>query len=891
MVEKPHFIKCGPVPTLRDWRKLPSNELTRAERNMRFVEKYLKAPGGSHVGKPIVLAPFQENFFYAVFDNPYTTRTAILSKARKNAKALALDTPIPTPKGWKTMGDIKTGDYVYGSDGKPVKVIAESEIFTEKECYKLTFSDGSQIVASEDHIWTTKHKYRPWEGKTGRYFTKGFNKRPVIANVTTSQIKESLRIERSDGNTENNHSVPVNAPLAADEKHLLVHPYTLGAWLGDGKTAGASLTCGDEDLEHMVGMLELFEKNVSVHKSENRSNTIKISTSVGNGRKKTSLRVRLREIGVLGNKHIPDCYFESSIEQRIQLLQGLMDTDGTVNKCGGKYPRASFCNKNYDLVYGVWRLLRSLGLKSKIIQTRAKLYDKDYGMCYKVEFTVPKNFPVFSLMRKQNLLPDEIGKRSKSIQIVGCEYVGKIPCKCIAVDSEDHLFLAGHGCIPTHNTATIAMIVLCYLVGPEAIKNGVIVSGARSQKQAGMIFRMARSMVTQSEKLQSLIKIIPSSKELHGLAMGTVYTALSAEGKTAHGDGPLVAILDEAGQVSGPYDAFFEAIITSQGAYENPILFVISTQAATDGDWLSIQIDDAVTSQNPRTVCHLYAADNDCDVKDEEQWRKANPAYDYFFPKQELVDASDKAERMPSFQNTFRNLHLNQRISVNSPFVSKDVWQQNGEVAGSLKGKKVYGGLDLSAVSDLTGLVLIGEGGDVECYAWLPAEGLLEKSKNDRVPYDVWAKQGYLTTTPGRAIEYEWVAHQLRRIFTEYDVQQINFDRFNMKFLRPWLERAGFTAKELEKFVEMGQGFVSMGPAVRALEAALLQKQLKHSNNPILTMCAGNAVVESDAAGNRKFTKKKATGRIDLIVCMAMAEDARSAHKKPASGEWSLHFL
>lgn len=440
-------------------------------------------------------------------------------------------------------------------------------------------------------------------------------------------------------------------------------------------------------------------------------------------------------------------------------------------------------------------------------------------------------------------------------------------------------------------TATIAMIVICYLVGPEAVPDAIITSGARSQKQSGMIFRMARNMLLQSPELVSLVKIVPSTKEIYGLARRTYYAALSAEGKTAHGDGPLVAILDEAGQVRGDYDAFFEAIITSQGAWEKPILFIISTQAATDADWLSKEIDDAIDSQDPRIVCHLYTAPEDCDLDDEEAWRMANPAYDYFFPKQELVDGAEKAKRMPSFNNTFRNLHLNQRIEAESPFITRDVWELNGSAPDPAKGKKVFGGLDLSAVADLTALVFVTEDGDVISRFWLPKEGLREKSKSDRVPYDVWEKQGHISTTPGRSIEYEYIAYELKRIFDQYDVQQINFDRFAIKFLIPWLKKAGLTEKQIEKFKELGQGFVSMGSAIRELESRLLQGKLKHGMNPPLTMCIGNCRVEMDAAGNRKFTKKKSTGRIDGAVALAMAVDALARYEENSKKEWSLHFI
>lgn len=440
-------------------------------------------------------------------------------------------------------------------------------------------------------------------------------------------------------------------------------------------------------------------------------------------------------------------------------------------------------------------------------------------------------------------------------------------------------------------TATIAMIVLCFLVGPEAIQNAIIVSGARSQKQAAMIFRFAKNMVNQSPELSGLVKVTESSKRLHGIPMGTEYSALSAEGKTAHGDGPLVAILDEAGQVRGEYDAFIEAIITSQGSYTSPLLFIISTQAPTDADWLSIQIDDAINSQDPKTVCHLYAADDECDLDDEEQWKKANPAYGLFLNENEIIEAAEKAMRMPSFENTFRNLHLNQRIALESPFVSKGVWMDNAVKEVVPRGTPVYAGLDLSAVSDLTALVLVSNTGAVEPIFWLPNEGLREKSKADRVPYDRWHEMGLLRTTPGRSIEYEYIAHELRRVFNEYDVQQINFDRYAMRFLKPWLEKVGFSVKEMEKFKDFGQGMFSMSPALRDLEAKLLQKQIKHGANPILTMCAHNCKIEMDAAGNRKFTKKKSTGRIDGMVALAMAVAAWTSHETVKSGEWSLHFI
>jgi phage terminase large subunit-like protein len=213
-------------------------------------------------------------------------------------------------------------------------------------------------------------------------------------------------------------------------------------------------------------------------------------------------------------------------------------------------------------------------------------------------------------------------------------------------------------------------------------------------------------------------------------------------------------------------------------------------------------------------------------------------------------------------------------VEARSPFVTRAIWQENGAEPADLDGEEVYGGLDLSSVSDLTALVLVSRAGDVKPTFWLPAEGLAEKSRADRVPYDVWADQGYLNTTPGRSIDYEFVAEYLRGVFDRCRVQALAFDRYNMKFLRPWLERVGFSEDELARFVEFGQGYVSMSPALRELETMLLGKKLKHGNHPVLAMCAANAVVDKDAAENRKFTKAKATGRIDGMVALAMAVGA-----------------
>lgn len=419
-------------------------------------------------------------------------------------------------------------------------------------------------------------------------------------------------------------------------------------------------------------------------------------------------------------------------------------------------------------------------------------------------------------------------------------------------------------------TTFSAGITLLHLAGPEYVPNGQIFSAAQSRDQAAILFSLCAKMVRLSPTLSQFVGIRDTAKQLYCSEIGTLYRALSADASTAYGLSPSLIIHDELGQVKGPRSELFEALETAAGAQSNPLSIVISTQAPTDNDLLSVLIDDALSGADPTIKCVLYTAPMDADPFDVETIKKANPHF-YLMNTSEVIKQATDAKRMPSREASYRNLILNQRVEASNPFVSRAVWMENGEEPEPMEGKSFYAGLDLSSVNDLTSLVLVSDNGDVHPRFWLPEEGLAEKSRNDRVPYDVWARDGYLLTTPGRSIEYEFVAWELRDIFNKCNVKKLAFDRYNMKFLKPWLEKAGFTEEELERFVEFGQGFVSMSPAIRELESKLLQKQLKHGNHPVLTMCAANAITVNDPAGNRKFTKQKSNGRIDGMQALAQA--------------------
>lgn len=436
-------------------------------------------------------------------------------------------------------------------------------------------------------------------------------------------------------------------------------------------------------------------------------------------------------------------------------------------------------------------------------------------------------------------------------------------------------------------TGLIAGLLLAHLVGPEAKLNAQLVSGAMSREQAALVFRLASQMVMLSPTLSKIVRIVPSGKRLLGLPLNTEYKALAADGKTAHGLSPLFCLIDEAGQVRGPQSDFIDALTTSQGAHAYPLLIVISTQAASDQDWLSIQIDDAKVSNDPRIVCHLYAAPEGCDLLDKEAWKTANPAMGLFRSEDDLREQMTQAQRMPSMENSARNLLLNQRVSTESPFISPDVWKScAAEVLPFDDDTRIYAGLDLSARTDLTALVLVGKidgKWNTVPYFWTPHDGLKDRAKRDRSPYDLWHRQGYLRTTPGATVDYEFVATDMAAMLAGLNVQAIAYDRWRIALLKKEFERIGADLP----LVEWGQGYKDMAPAIDHLEAELLNGRVCHGNHPVLSMCAANAVITKDPTGARKLDKSRATGRIDGLQAMAMAFGiaAGSDHLPESTGE------
>jgi phage terminase large subunit-like protein len=434
-------------------------------------------------------------------------------------------------------------------------------------------------------------------------------------------------------------------------------------------------------------------------------------------------------------------------------------------------------------------------------------------------------------------------------------------------------------------TALIAFIVLLHLCGPEAEIGSEVVSGARSRDQAGMVFRYASKCARLNPDLSSIIRIRDTAKELDCPQLQTTYKALSADASTNLGRSPKVAIHDELGQVRGPRDEFFEAIDTAQGAHDDPLTLIISTQAPRPDDLLSVMIDDALKGKDPMTKVSLYTAPEDMDPFSDEALKAANPAFGDFLNAEYCRELAEKARRMPSREAAYRNLIINQRVNMHNPFVTRSVWEGNAGDPDFSGVREVYVGLDLSARNDLTAMTMAGKDEDgvvhTATYFFAPQIGVEDRSAKDREPYDVWAREGFITLTPGASVDYSYVAQQLGELCDNFPVKCIKFDRWRIDVLKQEVARLGLELP-LEPF---GQGFKDMTPALDALESILLSGNMRHGGNPVLDMCAENAVAERDAAGNKKLSKVKATGRIDGMVSLAMAVGAMNTQpfeqKKP----------
>lgn len=376
--------------------------------------------------------------------------------AAGGGKGLALDTPLPTPTGWTRMGDVQPGDTLFDDRGQPCAVTAVSQV-SRRPCFRLTFDDGSTLVADDVHRWVTfsaaelaaltrkspewraaRRARRPSRAKEGTSPARlaalaKLNARDTTTAAPTGTVRDTSELYATllTASGRRNHAIPVAPSLATLNRSLPIPPYTLGAWLGDGTSRNGQLTGIDAGVWARIGA-DGFKVVHYVH-SEQAHNIL-------------GLQPKLRAAGLLQNKHIPPAYLRAGHADRLALLQGLMDTDGYAAPDGG----CEFDGVNERLVADTLELVRSLGIKATLQAGTATLNGRVIGAKWRIKFVT--GMPVFGLPRKQDRLRPTQRRVATFRYLVACEPVESVPTRCIAVDSASRQYLAGAAMIPTHNT-------------------------------------------------------------------------------------------------------------------------------------------------------------------------------------------------------------------------------------------------------------------------------------------------------------------------------------------------------------------------------------------------------------------------------------------------------
>ena len=449
-------------------------------------------------------------------------------------------------------------------------------------------------------------------------------------------------------------------------------------------------------------------------------------------------------------------------------------------------------------------------------------------------------------------------------------------------------------------TMLTAALVLVHLVGPERLRNSESYSCANDRDQASIVFRYACQLVRADEELSSMVKIVDSTKTMVYYEMGATYRAVSAEAGTKMGLNPSFWIFDELAQAKNR--ALYDAMDSAGAARSEPLAIVISTQSPDPQHILSQLIDDGLSKRDETIVCHLHTVPEEIEegvFDDKSVFKMANPALDVFRSLDEMQSAADRAKRMPSFESSYRNLYLNQRIDAKSPLIPRAEWigcHGEDDAAEIIPGEDIIFGLDLSGKTDLTALIGVstGEKDKIKSWFWKPKESIEEHEKRDRVPYALWERQGFIKTTPGKSIQYSFIAQEIAEISKTYNIIGIAFDRYRIDDLRNAMDGIGLNSyiekKDAQgnpiiesggiRMVPWGQGFKDMTPAVEALENSVLDRHLVWGVEPVLTWNISNAMVIKDAAGNQKLDKSQVRFRIDGAVALSMCIGLKSRDRR-----------
>jgi hypothetical protein len=465
-------------------------------------------------------------------------RFNICKMPRQTGKALSLDTPIPTPSGWTTMGDLKIGDNILSPTGNSVSVVMKTETMYNHDCYKITFDNGEEIIADADHLWEVNSSY--W--RTG--------KKVITSKDIYNQYQSKSRNKKGKG-VQGSLFVDKSKPIKFIKNTLDIDPYLLGVWLGDGYSSDGRVIAHKDDFN-------FYKNKFDIEYERESDNCIRF--------KIRNLYPKLKKYNLIKNKHIPLKYLRSSYEDRLNLLRGLMDTDGYIKKNSRSF---EFYQKNYDLILQVVELLSSLGIKSNV---RRKEIKGNYY--HTVSFSTKER--VFNLPRKIsniNLTKSE-RKQEGRHYIHKIEKVDSVPVACIQVDSEDHLFLCGRTFIPTHNSTTVVSYLLHYLIFNDSVNIGILANKAATARE--LLGRLATAYENLPKWMQQ--GVISWNRGSIELENGSKILAASTSASAVRGMSFNILFLDEFAFVPNHIaDSFFASVYPTITSGKSTKVIIVST--------------------------------------------------------------------------------------------------------------------------------------------------------------------------------------------------------------------------------------------------------------------------------------------------------------------------
>lgn len=434
--------------------------------------------------------------------------------------------------------------------------------------------------------------------------------------------------------------------------------------------------------------------------------------------------------------------------------------------------------------------------------------------------------------------------------------------------------------VPRGNRKTSlgAALALLHTFGPENIPGGECMVAASDRSQARIAYKEAYSIIECMSFLDGKFRMTDSKNQIKNRKTGAFFEAMSADGKVAHGHTPVLALVDEIH--AWPKRDLWEAINSGLAKVQNSLLIVIST-AGRGGQNLAAEVYDRARKvargeiDDPATLPILFETPRDADWQDEAVWHAANPGLAHGYPDIEgLRHLARIAQEMPSERAAFQQLNLDMWLDHSSdPFVDMLIYDE-GKAALDLDDLEAeqapcWLAIDLSSNGDLTVIVACWQDGDdgFQVHPWFfcPEDSLSLRSQRDGVPYELWAEEGHITPTPGRVIDLRAVEAKIRDICATHNVQEIAFDPHYGRTVMANLLDDGLPV------IEMRQGWVTMGPAVKDLERAILGRSFRHGGHPVLRWNFDNIALHVDSAGNKTFHKGKSRDRIDGAVAAAMA--------------------